>query len=186
MNVKIKILTIKNFKVIMKHSQFSIAQESPAFRKVLPLLLFLLPFSSKAQSVIGSFGGEGNVGNMQINYTAGEAFVTTIEKDGSAITQGFHQPNLVVTAVEETFLPGRVMIFPNPTAAILNIQFADIKLENILVSLFDLAGKNLLTSSVDANTWQTNLSKLPGGYYLLTVTDLENHQINSFKLLKSN
>ena len=170
----------------MKHTQFSIAPESPPFRKVLPLLLLFLAFSGSAQSVIGSLGGEGNVGSMNLNYTAGEAVISTVENNSTALTQGFHQPYFVITAIEETFLPRAVMVFPNPTAAILNVQFEGVKLENIRISLFDPAGRSMLTSTVNANIWQTELSGLAGGYYLLTVTDTETKQFNSFKIFKSN
>ncbi|MFN0034268.1 MAG: T9SS type A sorting domain-containing protein [Saprospiraceae bacterium] len=172
--------------MILKHTNLSITRGSPLSRSLMPLLLLLLAGSAQSQSVIGSLGGEGNVGSMNLQYTAGEAFVTTIEDNGSALTQGFHQPCLVVTSVEETFLPGAVTVFPNPTAAIVNVRFADIKLENLRISLFDAAGKSILTSSVHAELWQTDLSGLAGGYYLLKVTDLETHQSNSFKIFKSN
>ena len=170
----------------MKHIKFSIPRESPLPCNMMPLLLLLLSFSAHSQSVMGSLGVAGNAGKMNINYTVGEAFVTTIENDGDALTQGFHQPYLVVTVVEETFLQGKVMVFPNPTAALLNVKFADIKLENLRISLFDPAGKSILTSTVNADIWQTDLSGLAGGYYLLMVTDREKNQTNSFKIFKSN
>lgn len=151
----------------------------------LTFLLFIA-LEGKSQYVIGSIGGEGNVGNMNINYTVGEAVIATIENDSTTLTQGFHQPSYVLTAINETFLPGAVMVFPNPATSILYVQFEDIELENITISLYDITGRSIISSKVSTDIWQIDLSGLANGYYLLTVTDLKNHQSNSFKIIKSN
>lgn len=148
--------------------------------------LFLFALTSKSQSVIGSTGGKGSVGTMNIYYTVGETAITTITNDSTTLSQGFHQPYLFTTALEETFLPGEVTVFPNPTASILQIQFEGIKLQNLSISLHDFAGRSLSHSEVRNTTWQIDLSDLPGGIYLLTVIDVENNKMNSFKIFKSN
>ena len=167
-------------------SQLITKVQSLFLSRVLPILLLLSAFNSKAQSVTGSLGSDGSVGTMTISYTAGEAFVTTLDNGSIVLTQGFHQPSLVITAIRESFLPGSISVFPNPTAAVLNVRLEDLDLENITISLFDQAGRNILATSVDVKIWQTDLSNLPGGYYLLRVTDLKNDQSNSFKIFKSN
>jgi hypothetical protein len=148
--------------------------------------LFVLIFQGKAQSVIGTTGGEGTVGTMNIYYTVGETAMTTISNDSTTLSQGFHQPYLFTTAIEETFLPGEVTVFPNPTASILNVQFDGIELRNLSVSLHDFAGRSISYSAVTNANWQIDLSDLSGGIYLLTVTDIENNKLNSFKIFKSN
>lgn len=148
--------------------------------------LLLLAWQGKSQNVFGSVGGEGQAGSMNVQYTVGETSVTTVENDSTLLTQGFHQPNLTVTALEAAFLPGTLTVFPNPTAGVINVQFADIPLENIVIVLFDLAGKQLLTAQANADRWQADLSDWAGGYYLLRVTDTVTKQSNSFKIFKSN
>jgi hypothetical protein len=148
--------------------------------------LLVLIFQGKAQSVIGTTGGEGNAGSMIIYYTVGESATTTISNDSTTLSQGFHQPYLFTTAIEETFLPGEVTVFPNPTASILNVQFDGVDLRNLSVSLHDFGGKSISYSAVTSATWQIDLSDLSGGIYLLTVTDAENNKLNSFKIFKSN
>ena len=44
-----------------------------------------------------------------------------------------------------------------------NVQFTGLQLENVTITLFDLAGKSLLVSKANAELWQTNLSDLAGG-----------------------
>ncbi len=149
-------------------------------------LSLLLILAAKAQSVIGSNGGGGVVGTMYIDYTVGEAMISTVRNTTNTINQGFHQSTFVVTAVRETFEAGAVTVFPNPTTSILQIEFKTLELKNLRISLHDELGRSILTSKADAATWQTNLSGLGSGYYLLTVTDSKNLKTSSFKILKIN
>lgn len=152
----------------------------------LSLLLCSFAFGGKSQSVIGSVGGGGTVGAVNLNYTVGEAVVSTIKNNSITLNQGFHQPRYVVTAIAETFPEGAVKVFPNPTSAILEVQLKDIDLENITISLTDVAGRKINASKVRTANWQTDISGLADGFYLLKVEDLKNHKSNSFKILKSN
>ncbi len=123
---------------------------------------------------------------MHLSYTAGEAVISTVENDSTVLTQGFHQPNYVVTALEYTFLPGAVSVFPNPTSALLNVRLAGLPMENVTITLFDPAGRLMLTAKMDADLWQTNLADWPGGCYWLRVSDAKTRQSGSFKIFKSN
>jgi hypothetical protein len=153
---------------------------------LLIALLIFISTESKSQSVIGSTGGEGNVGNMNINYTVGEAATITITNDSTTLTQGFHQPTYVITAIAESFLPGAVTVYPNPTKSILQIQFEGIDLTNLSISLHDSTGRGISKSIVGTSIWQTDLSQLTNGMYILTVTDTNNNKINSYKIFKTN
>lgn len=143
-------------------------------------------FVSKAQNVTATSGGQGSVGSMNVNYSIGEAFVTTYQNGNSILTQGFHQPYFTVTEVEENFPSGALTVFPNPTSSILQIQFEQVNLDNLVIYLSDITGKLIKISKVDAQVWTTDLTDLGSGYYLLTVTDEKKHKHNSFKIYKSN
>ena len=148
-------------------------------------LLFIALFG-KSQSVIGSVGGGGTVGTMTISYTVGEAVVSTIENANIRLNQGFHQARYVVTATKETFPAGTVTVSPNPTSSVLQVQLVGVDLKNITITLSDVLGRILITSKVTNTTWQTDLSDLATGYYLLTVEDTKAQKSNSFKIFKSN
>ena len=146
--------------------------------------LFLIALVGKSQSVIGSIGGGGMVGNMNINYTVGEAVINTTKNDSATLTQGFHQSSYVLTAIKETFAAGAIKIFPNPTTSNLQIHLEVGEPKNISNSLYDELGRSIITSKASAAIWQTDLSKFVSGYYLLTVTDLKNLTSSSFKIVK--
>ena len=64
-----------------------------------------------------------------------------------------------------------VNIYPNPAQDVINIVVEG-QLD-IMVSLFDLEGK-LVQSATNSN--RLNVSQLPGGTYILEVTDLKTNQ----------
>ena len=148
--------------------------------------ILLADIEGNAQNVTATSGGSGTVGTMTVNYTIGEAFVATYQNGGSILTQGFHQPYYTVVAVEENFPLGTLKIFPNPTTSILQVQFELPNFDDINVSLLDMTGKIIVTSKVNSDIWQTDLSGLANGYYLLSVSDFNNSKSSSFKIFKSN
>jgi len=155
--------------------------------KRIILVFFLLPavVEGPAQSVIGCLGGEGSAGDIRLDYTAGEAMTSTMETDSLVLTQGFHQPSYVITAIEETFPGVTVTVFPNPTAGIIEARFENAAPEDIFISISDMAGKTILAAEVKTSMWQGDLSHLPAGSYILSITGRESKRPHSFKILKT-
>jgi hypothetical protein len=148
--------------------------------------LFLFLCESQSQSVISTTGGGGIIGNMAIDYTLGEVIITTIENGNIKLSQGFHQPYFFVTAFNESFPIGTIKVFPNPTNSILTVQLTDLEVSNISISLTNEIGKIILTSKTRSTIWNTDLSNLSSGCYILTLNDSKNHKTNSFKIIKLN
>lgn len=153
---------------------------------ILLCCLLFLSRESQAQTVTATTGGEGKAGSTTLAYTVGEAVVATVQNGSIVLTQGFHQPQIVTTALKETFPPGTVEVFPNPTTAVVQVKLHDISLENIVIALHDVAGRSIATSKPGADLWQTDLSAVATGCYWLTVTDTKTQQSNLFKILKIN
>jgi hypothetical protein len=86
-----------------------------------------------------------------------------------------YDPNLGT----DSFTEAQFSYYPNPTRNELNLTAA----KNIsTVEMFNLLGQRVLSSSVDANQKQLDLSNLPSGVYLMEVT-IENNK-ESFKIMK--
>ena len=149
-------------------------------------LMLVATHIGKTQSAISSAGGNGTIGGINISYTLGEAFIATLESSNTRISQGIHQPRYTVTAIKETLSADQIKVSPNLTASFLQVELKDVKLENMEFALFDMMGKCLLISKIDSYNWQTDMSYLPNGYYIFTVSDKANAKSNSFKILKSN
>lgn len=62
-------------------------------------------------------------------------------------------------------------VFPNPSTGIINVGFSDVPKSPILISVFDVAGRQVFTKSYSNGLLQENLdlSALPKGSYLLKI-----------------
>ena len=80
-------------------------------------------------------------------------------------------------------------IFPNPVKDILNVQLQSEKKQTVAALIFDVMGKQLLTSSVLLNEGVNNttiaLSKLAGGTYILQYKDQQGNSLGTFKVVKN-
>ena len=69
----------------------------------------------------------------------------------------------------------RIHLYPNPVSSELKVEFLAIDNESILVELFDLNGRSVLSQSIEANKGHNqmllNLGGLSQGVYLLSILD---------------
>ena len=78
----------------------------------------------------------------------------------------------------ETINNNKVLIYPNPVESITTIEGAG----NTTLSIYDMAGKVILTKNVASDSEEFNLSKLPEGVYYTQITGIEGTSI--VKLVK--
>ena len=78
----------------------------------------------------------------------------------------------------ETINSNKVLIYPNPVESITTIEGAG----NTTLSIYDMAGKVILTKNVTSDSEELNLSKLPEGVYYTQITGIEGTSI--VKLVK--
>ena len=162
-------------------------------RKLLFLLFAMWICSGNAQSSdpeIVSSAGETFQGNsMQIGWTLGEVAIATIQNSSQQLTQGFHQPNYMITSVIE--LPaeiGQIHIFPNPTSDIIKMELNFDQIREVKIQLIDLNGRLIWTreqigSQIEQVKDLTNLSD--GNYFLNFLID-GNKYSQTFKIQKLN
>ena len=58
-------------------------------------------------------------------------------------------------------------VFPNPTNSIINLKFE--AFQNSDFQLLNLTGQSVLNGSINSNTHQVDISRLPEGVYFLKV-----------------
>jgi len=161
------------------------------------LLLFLLlaswtnnVYSQSLSPEIVSTAGETFQGtSIQIDWTLGELAITTIQNSTLQITQGFHQPNYIVTNVDE--LPqkiGEINVFPNPTSDWLEITFSFNQMKEVYTRLYDIHGKLILEKENNGKfiSERISLSELPNGNYFLNFLIDGNQYSQTFKIQKIN
>jgi len=144
--------------------------------------------SAQAQSfepiVVGSSGTSATSSSVYMEWTIGEVMTETYTTTSNFFTQGFHQPLLLVTEITELkYLSA--FIYPNPVRDNLFIDLPYQK-GNVTITIFDLQGK-LLHSEINSSL--NKLIKIPfyefsKGMYLLTISDNESKEKNSYKIIK--
>ena len=92
---------------------------------------------------IASSGDHFTGTNAQLSWTIGETMIETFGNGSNQLTQGFHQTNLMVTAVEDLSESFQVSVFPNPATDVLNIEWSEIS-DPLTLTLYDATGKLLL------------------------------------------
>lgn len=134
--------------------------------------------------VIAASGQQFQNGQIQLEWTLGEVLTETESNGNNVLTQGFHQPELNITGIEDLSPGWELSVFPNPTSGDLNIQFAS-QDEMLHFNLNDLSGKQLY-SSRSAQSFRMELHNLAPGTYFLSVRSHNGTLRKTYQILKTN
>ena len=110
------------------------------------LLLCLTVFCHhvKAQTlhpdVISTSGTSFNDGTSQLDWTMGEPVTATLTAGSDILTQGFHQPDLLITNIRASSEDASLKVYPNPTVHSVNVQLDKISKE-CTIELMSADGK---------------------------------------------
>ena len=121
--------------------------------------------------------------SLKMDFSIGEIVINTCTSDDFIITQGFHQQNIYMSALNED-LNVELSIFPNPTTSIINIDMKGIDLFPVQIYILDVTGKQWrATDSLYKNTHTISLEGLAEGIYFL-ILENKNYQ-NIYKIQKT-
>lgn len=150
------------------------------------LSLMLLGISSlnsiNAQTIsagtIASFAGSVNNPTITIDYSVGENAISTISNASNCVTQGFLQPQLIIsTGIVEVNEHNEVSVFPNPTSDFVLIKSA----EQVTWVIYDATGKVILIG--DSSKIETTQFAL--GVYYLEISNEKSDNKQTIKLIKN-
>ena len=136
---------------------------------IFPLFLLLVGngiAQSLSPEVVATAGDQFSSASINLEWTMGELVTETVE-DGNVLTQGFHQPQIAITSINDPeSLRKLVLSGPNPTQGLLSIQTE----EDLTIRLFDMKGALLLTMEIDQPSANIDLSLFPDGIYMMQVS----------------
>lgn len=142
----------------------------------------LLNAQSLSQTVLSTAGDHFQNGSAALSWTIGEPVINSLENGSVKLTQGFHQPYLTVSSVNETENDNLVRVYPNPTNAVLNIDFTASGAYS--AELFDLLGRKLKAFNIIGNHHELDLNEYPAANYLLRCYNSENKTLTISKIQK--
>jgi hypothetical protein len=123
---------------------------------------------SVEQNVIASAGEHFENGSVQLSWTLGEVMIDTYDNGNNILTQGFHQTELTVTAIEENLADIRMSLYPNPTSEYLNIELGNNE-KDINLQLYDMSGRLIHKDVINAyqNKYVLPMHAVATGKYLV-------------------
>lgn len=160
-------------------------------RSILFFLALVFSWSLSAQSsspqVVAPAGDSFEGETVRIDWTIGEPVITSIQSSERQITQGFHQPYLTITSVQD--LPaeiGKIQVFPNPSADLVQIKMRFDQDREVRLQLLDVRGQIIWSQIVNGQQLEesTNIQSLPNGLYFLNILLDDKQYSQSFKIQK--
>ena len=116
----------------------------------------------------------------------------TYSSTNNILTQGFQQPKLLLTAVENTNSSISISIYPNPASASVMIEMKDSSpiAMGTKLQMYDVHGNMVLESSIvnsnpDGYRGVIDLKNLADGMYVANIINSENNTKQSYKITKS-
>lgn len=162
----------------------------------LALTSALLPFLLTAQSIspiVGTNAGDyGTSTNAALSWTFGELMIDSYSGSSSMLTQGFQQPDYIITALppeaeQTSFEPN---IYPNPVTDEVNITWDPSTLEHskgpIAFVLFDMSGKQITTKRAELQSGRAGIdfSSITSGKYFLRIQQKETPIAKAYHITK--
>ncbi len=156
-------------------------------RVLFTLILSLTSYFIAAQELITPSANEQSNESISISWSLGEVVVETLANQDYALTQGFQQPWVTITRLNENFAPNWEMkLYPNPTSKYLYLEIKDDKpIQSMHLFLININGKVLLDKMINQSLSEIDLSIYPSGIYFIKISEKENKNTETYKILKN-
>ena len=165
------------------------SQNLSAMKKLLFLFSFFLPCllakgQSPLQQVVATSGGSGQSGDIAVEWTLGETVIATLSNETTILSQGFHQPGLLITAIKmPEEIPYTLEAYPNPTCDRLLIKLENEETADFQYGLYDMNGRLLEEKELQGDVTTVDMNHYPLGIYLLRVS-LSGKEVKTFGVIK--
>lgn len=136
------------------------------------------------RDVIGSSGDHYISAVAQLSWTVGEVSTEYLQTGSHQMTQGFHQPYIDVTGIENAPFGSSISIYPNPATEGIYIDYSD-DYRLSLVSLYGVGG-NLISKKAIVGSGKEflDMTNLDTGVYLLVLEGVNSERL-TYKVLKN-
>jgi hypothetical protein len=152
----------------------------------ITLLLGLGVTGLRAQESLLTSGSSASGSGGSVSYSVGQIVYTTNTGTNGSVSQGVQQPFeiSVITGLEEAkYINLSVLVYPNPTANVLQLKIENEEWKDLSYQLFDLNGKLIETKKLEANVTKIVMTNLVPATYALKVNNNQK-TLKSFKIIK--
>ena len=151
---------------------------------ILLVILFGLSAQAQMQNVTATSGGNFDGASRSISFTIGEPVVGLISAGDVIVTQGFLQPHLIVTAINEMKgMAFQIQAFPNPTTDYVNIATNTDLPAGSSWQLYDLKSRILASGLITGNQTEISVEAYTPAVYILKINTRAN-TLKAFKIIK--
>jgi hypothetical protein len=156
--------------------------------------VFIMGTVSYAQSTapqsVNSSGTKMSQSNGSLSFTVGELVVLNLtDSQGNTLGGGFTAgATLTTVSIKETDpVVLDVKVYPNPTTELVNIQINHSIIEQVVLSITDLQGKEVYSGKYAgvSNVIGVNTASYATGTYMLTLKDKNNQVLGTYKIIKN-
>ena len=160
---------------------------------VLLGIVLLMGSISYSQSIapqsVNNSGSTMSQSNGSLSFTVGELTVQSqTDSQGNTLGSGFTAgASLTTRSVQETNAAILdVKVYPNPTTELVNIQINHSTVDQVIVTVADLEGKEVYSGKYAgiANVIGINTSSYSTGAYLLMLKNTSNQVLGTYKIIK--
>jgi hypothetical protein len=149
-------------------------------------LFFALTAGAQTQGIVSTAASCNIKGNSALSWIIGQpvASATTAADKSVILTQGLQEKMVVTTIIENSFIPGKLRLYPNPTGDILNISFDEAVPGETGIVIVDSKGNPVKSDIMEAamTEKQLDLKNIPSGIYYIRLSGGKN--VNVFKVVK--
>lgn len=138
---------------------------------------------SVSPEVISSGGDHFTTANAQVSWTLGEVVTETVAAGSSQVTQGFHQTNLTITALDDVDQNFTVKIYPNPTTNLVTVEFPETP-DVYQLDLTDANGRSLSSKKEVIHRSELDMSRLAAGIYFLRILTADQETLQTYQITK--
>jgi len=128
-----------------------------------------------------------NGSDFTLSWSIGEGVIETFSNNEIVLTQGFHQPSLKVTLIDEAEdINFHFDVYPNPTRDFVTISYSAEEEINCSTQLFDMSGKLIYSKALKGKelTEHIDLTKYSSNIYILRIVDTNGKLVKSYKVQK--
>lgn len=147
------------------------------------LLLLLCTLTVSSQEVIASQGNSYSNSSVSIDFTIGEVVIASLSNTGNTLTQGFHQTNLTVLAIDDFDINYQARVFPNPTQDLLQVEIQNF--EDLNYKMYDIQGRQLSQQKIYSINTSINTTPYAKGLYLLVILNENNQLLKTYRIIKN-